>query len=54
MRRWVAIDFETALKLTKLMEVLETEFEEEVIKFLVDEAYKKYVGVKKVRRNFRR
>ena len=50
MRRWVALDDETAWKLAKLVDILGAELEEDVVKRLVDEAYKKYVGVRKVRR----
>jgi len=50
MRRWVALDDETAWKLAKLVDILGAELEEDVVKRLVDEAYKKYVGVRKIRR----
>jgi len=50
MRRWVALDDETAWKLARLVDILGAELEEDVVKRLVDEAYKKYVGVRKVRR----
>ena len=50
MRRWVALDDETAWKLAKLVDILGAELEEDVVRRLVDEAYKKYVGVRKVRR----
>ena len=50
MRRWVALDDETAWKLAKLVDILGAELEEDVVRRLVDEAYKKYVGVRKIRR----
>jgi len=43
MRRWIALDDETAWKLAKLADALGAEFEEEVIKQLVDEAYRRVI-----------
>ena len=50
MRRWIALDDETAWKLAKLVDIFGAEFEEQVIKELVDEAYQRYAKLKQPRR----